>query len=164
MSTAELTSERLLTEIEQFLFREARYADEHQYDAWEALWADDGIYWVPAGGDDIDPTTQMSVIFDNRARIATRIKQLHTGKRHASLPASRLRRLLSNIELLGIEDDDLVVGANFLIFESRERGNTTWGGRCEYRLRRTDDGLRMAFKKVMLVDNAQALLTLGFLV
>ncbi len=49
-----------LHEIEQFLYREARYADEHQYEHWEALWADDGIYWVPANGDDIDPEKEMS--------------------------------------------------------------------------------------------------------
>jgi hypothetical protein len=44
-----------LRQIEQFLYREARYADEHDYDAWEALWTDDAIYWVPAGGDLTDP-------------------------------------------------------------------------------------------------------------
>ncbi len=33
--------------VEQFLYREARYADEHDYDAWEALWTDDALYWVP---------------------------------------------------------------------------------------------------------------------
>src|SRR6266478_5496444 len=104
----------LLKEVERFVYREARLADEHEYDAWEALWADDAIYWVPANADDIDPTTQMSIIFDNRSRIATRIKQLHTGKRHAQNPASRLRHLISNVELLGAEDDEVEVGANFL--------------------------------------------------
>ena len=28
------------------------YADEHDYDAWEALWTDDALYWVPAGGEE----------------------------------------------------------------------------------------------------------------
>ena len=40
-----------LRQIEQFVYREARYADEHDYDAWEALWTDDALYWVPAGGE-----------------------------------------------------------------------------------------------------------------
>ena len=70
-----------LREIEQFLYAEARYADEHDYDAWEALWTDDAIYWVPAGGDLTDPSGQMSVIYDNRSRIATRLNQLRTGRR-----------------------------------------------------------------------------------
>src|SRR5262245_24274893 len=62
--------------VERFLYREARLADEHDYDGWEALWTDDGVYWVPANGDDTDPATAMSVIHDNRGRIATRIRQL----------------------------------------------------------------------------------------
>jgi 3-phenylpropionate/cinnamic acid dioxygenase small subunit len=157
----------LLREVEQFLYREARYADEHDYDAWESLWTDDGVYWVPAVHEpdvDPDPTKVMSIIFDNRARIATRIKQLHTGKRHSQTPRSSLRRLVTNVEVIGEEDGEMLVGANFLVVEARERGTTTWGGRCEYRLRRVDDELRMAKKTVWLVDNDRALSTLAFLI
>ena len=158
----------LLREVEQFLFREARLADEGDYDGWEALWTDDGVYWIPANGDDIDPTTQMSIIYDNRSRIALRIRQLKSDKRHAQNPRSRLRRILGNIEMLdtdaGDDGDDVLVGANFFIYESRERGTTVWAGRSEYRLRRVDGAWRMARKKVMLVDNDRALFTLAFLV
>lgn len=156
----------LLREVEQFIYREARYADESRYDDWEALWTDDALYWVPVGGEDPDPTTTMSVIYDNRSRIGTRIKQYHTGKRHSQTPVSRLRRMISNVELLDPPDDseDIAAGCNFLIVESRERGITQWAGRAEYRLRRTDDGLRMAYKKVVLVDNDRPLPTLAFLI
>ena len=155
----------LLKEVEQFIYREARLQDEHEYDAWEALWTDDAIYWVPSGADDIDPTTTMSIIFDNRSRIGTRIKQLHTGKRHAQNPASRLRHLITNVELLESDSDDIEAGANFLVYESRERGVTLWAGRTEWTLRRVDDGsLKIARKKVMLVNNDRALNTLAFLI
>jgi 3-phenylpropionate/cinnamic acid dioxygenase small subunit len=157
----------LLKEVEQFIFREARLQDELCYDEWEALWTDDAVYWVPANGDDIDPATQMSIVFDNRSRISTRIKQLHTGKRHSQNPPSRLRRIISNVELVGEDDSsdgDILAGANFLIYESRERGVTLWAGRSEYRLRRTGDGWRMAGKKVLLVNNDRPLNTMSFLV
>lgn len=155
-------------EVEQFLYREARYADELDYDAWEALWTDDALYWVPVASTS-DPSQTMSVIYDNRSRIATRLKQVRTGKRHAQSPPSNLRRLLSNIEFLGgrTRSDggvDLEVGANFLVLESRARGNHLWGGRVTYRLRRQDGELRLAYKKVVLVDNDRPLPTLGFLV
>jgi benzoate/toluate 1,2-dioxygenase beta subunit len=154
----------LLREVEQFVYREARLQDELQYDEWEGLWTDDAIYWVPANGDDIDPSAQMSIIFDNRSRISTRIKQLQTGKRHSQNPPSRLRRLIANVELLGTDDDDVEVGGNVLVYESRERGVTLWAARIEWTLRRTDYGLRMARKKVMLVNNDRALTTLAFLI
>jgi 3-phenylpropionate/cinnamic acid dioxygenase small subunit len=153
-----------LREAEQFIYREARLADEHAYDEWEALWTDDGIYWVPFGSDDADPETQMSVIYDNRSRIATRIKQFNTGKRHSATPPPRVRRVVSNIELLD-ECDPLRVGANFVVYESRERGITLWAGRTEYRLTRAADGtLRMARKDVFLVNNDRPLDTLSFLI
>ena len=51
------------------LYGGALCQDEHQYEAWEALWTDDGVYWVPANGADIDPEQEMSIIYDNRSRI-----------------------------------------------------------------------------------------------
>jgi 3-phenylpropionate/cinnamic acid dioxygenase small subunit len=155
----------LLREVEQFVYREARYADELRYDEWEALWDDDAIYWVPAGGDDIDPTTQMSVIFDNRSRISTRIKQLKTGKRHAQNPASKLRHLITNVELIGVNGDEVQAAGNVLVYESRERGVTLWAGRTEWTLRRDEDGdFRIARKKVSLCNNDRPLSTMGFLI
>jgi benzoate/toluate 1,2-dioxygenase beta subunit len=152
-----------LREVEQFMYREARLADEHAYDEWESLWIDDGVYWVPFGADDADPETQMSVIYDNRSRIATRIKQFNTGKRHSATPPPRVRRVISNVELLG--DDPLRAGANFVVYESRERGITLWAGRVEYTLARTVDGeMKMARKAVFLVNNDRPLDTLSFLI
>jgi benzoate/toluate 1,2-dioxygenase beta subunit len=163
MSTTDVDVD-LLREVEQFIYREARLQDELEYDAWEALWTDDAIYWVPVNADDSDPEREMSVIYDNRSRIGTRIKQLHTGKRHSQNPPSRLRRLISNVEVLGTEGDDVLVGANFLVYESRERGVTLWAGRSEYRLRREEGEWRMARKSVYLVNNDRPLNTLAFLI
>lgn len=153
-----------LREVEQFLFQEARYADEHDYDSWEALWTDDALYWVPAGDGAQDPTAQVSVIYDNRARISTRLKQLRTGKRYAQSPPSTLRRTISNVEVLGTKDEDTVVGANFFVAESRTGGIEFWAGRTTYRLRVVDGEIRLAYKKVQLVNSGEPLPTLAFLI
>lgn len=153
-----------LEDVTQFVYREARLQDEHRYDAWEALWTDDGVYWVPANGDDGDPERVMSIIYDNRSRIALRIRQFHTGKRFSQTPQSRLRRLVSNIEVLDDDGTQLRVGCNVMIFESQTRGDVLWAARTEYRLRRVDGELRMALKKVSLVNNADALYSMAFLV
>ena len=162
--TLTLSKSDLLHDIEQFLYREARYEDEHRYVDWESLWTDDGIYWVPANGDDIDPEKQMSVIYDNRSRIGLRVKQLLTGKRHTQEPQSRLRRLISNIELLEEDRNGIRVGANTIVFETNQRGDTLWGARVEYVLRRVDGDLRIAYKKVSLVNSEKAIYTLSFLI
>ena len=159
------SSAMLIGTVTAFLYQEARLQDEHQYEAWEALWTDDGVYWVPANGADIDPEKQMSIIYDNRSRIALRIKQLLTGKHHTQTPRSGLRRLVSNIELLAAPPGgDIAVASNSMVFESSLRDDTVWAARNEYRLRFIDGELRMAYKKVTLVNNDKALFTLSFLI
>jgi len=166
----------LQREVERFVYREGYLQDRHEYDAWEALWTEDGVYWIPSNGDETDPEREMSIIYDNRSRIALRIRQLHTGRRLAQQPRSSLVRVISNIEILhqaaGPEEGaaekqkagELHVRANAIIFESTARRDTIWGTRYEYVLRRIDGALRMARKKVMLVNNAKALPTLAFLI
>ena len=153
-----------LEDVTQFVYREARLQDDHEYDAWESLWTDDGVYWVPANGDGGDPEQVMSIIYDNRSRIALRIRQFHTGKRFSQTPRSRLRRLVSNIEVLREEGDEILVTANAMVCESHTRGDFTWASRNEYLLRRDADGLRMARKKVVLVNNSTAMFSMAFLI
>jgi len=150
--------------IEAFVYREARLADDHDYDAWEELWTDDAIYWVPVDGEGTDPLTTMSIVYDNRNRIRTRMNQLRTGKRYSQAPRSTLRRIVGNVEVLGTDGDDVVVGANFILIEAREARNETLGGRVTYRLREVDGQLRLAMKKIVLVGNDGAVPSLGYII
>lgn len=148
----------------QFIYREARYADEHDYDAWEALWTDDARYWVPVDGGAHDPDTHVSIVYDNRRRIATRLQQLRTGKRYAQSPPSNLRRTISNVEILDRSGEDTTVGANFVLYESKPRGIEIWAGRTTYVIRWDEGALRLVRKTVVLVNSAEAVPTLGFLI
>jgi len=155
-------------EAVEFLYLEARLADEARYAEWQALWADDGVYWVPATTDpNVDPERQISHIYDNRARIATRIKLLQTGYRFSQEPASPMRRLISNIEVTRAEDADLVAESNFLLAELAVQATHAmhlWAGRTTHRLTRVDGALRMRLKKVVLVNAAEPLPNLSFLI
>jgi 3-phenylpropionate/cinnamic acid dioxygenase small subunit len=155
---------QLLAEVTQFIYREARLQDEHRYEEWELLWTDDGIYWIPANGDDVDPETKMSIVYDNRSRISVRVRQLQTGKRHTQIPRSRLRRVISNVEITEETADELEVVANALIVEATPREERVWASKNVYRLRLQDGALKMARKKVVLVNNESALATLSFLI
>ena len=152
--------------VADFLALEARLADEGRYDEWEALWDDDGVYWIPAGGDNPDPDRQLSFAYDNRARIASRVRQLSSGTHHTQVPPSRLRRLISNIEILAeAADGVLSVGSNFLLTEYRRGALTLWAGRVLHQLRpHPAGGFRMAQKKVLLVNNTGDIPTLSFLI
>lgn len=166
--------ERNREEVENFLYREARLADEHQYDEWENLWTDDGHYWVPATHEDVGPEQHVSIINDIRPRIATRVEQLKTGDRHSQDPPTPLRRLITNVEIgqhleeqyttpKPPEEGDLTVASNFLLVYSR-RETTLWAGRNLHRLREVNGKIKMSLKKVMLVNNLDETPTLTFLI
>lgn len=155
------------SEIEAFVYLEARLADESDYAGWEALLTDDMHYWVPHGKADYEPGAKMSFINDNRTRVATRIRQLRTGHRHAQTPPSPMRRVLSNLEVLERAGDDYVVAANFVLYEHAVQATHSlrvWAGRVTYGLRRTEAGLRMSRKVVELVNAADALPSLAFII
>jgi 3-phenylpropionate/cinnamic acid dioxygenase small subunit len=154
--------------VVEFLHREARLADEACYAEWQALWTDDAIYWVPATTDPAaDPDTRLSHIYDNRARLETRIKLLQTGHRYSQEPASRMRRLISNIEVAEGRDGELIAGSNFILAELSVQARPEmhwWVGRATHHLRRVDGQMRMSVKKVVLINAAEPLPNLSFLI
>ncbi len=156
-------------EIVTFLIVEARYLDEQRYDEWEALLAEDMFYLIPLNEGEFDPARHASIAADNRRRLGNRLKQLKTGKRYAQDPPSPMRRLLSNVEIsrLGDSADEYLVRCNFALFEFRTQSVNelyTWPGRAEYRLRRTQAGLRMFHKRVDLIIASGAIPSLAFIV
>ena len=155
-------------EVTAFLYEEARLADEARYAEWLALWTDDAVYWVPATTNPgADPERHISHIYDNRARLETRIRLLQTGVRYSQEPASAMRRLISNVEIAPAEGGELLVGANFILGEFSVQAKHEmhwWIGRTTHRLRRVGGALRMARKTVVLVNAAEPLPNLTFLI
>jgi 3-phenylpropionate/cinnamic acid dioxygenase small subunit len=153
-------------EIEAFIYLEARLADESRYDEWEGLLDDEMHYWVPYGAADYDPSTRMSYINDNRNRLATRLRQLRTGYRHAQTPPSPMRRVISNIEIER-DGESYHVGANFVLYEHAVQATHSlriWAGRATYGLRRESEALLMRRKVVELVNATEALPSLTFII
>ena len=94
--------------VERFLYREARLMDAHSYDDWLSLWDEDATYWVPCNADDIDPTQNVSVIYDRRGQLRARIQRLkETSWLREQAP--RLKRLVSNIEVESATESEVVV-------------------------------------------------------
>ncbi len=157
----------LRDEIEQFIYREARLMDQHRFEDWEALWTDDGVYWVPCVHDG-EPDTDVAIIYADRAAITRRLSRMKSNAMFIQDPRSVVARLVGNVEIDPTGDDAALVYSSFNITEFRRRGHKTWlrtwAGRSEHQLRRQDGSWKMAFKKVLLVNSDGELPALGFLV
>ena len=120
-----------------------------------SLFAEDGYYWVPARPDMKDPYDGVSIFFDDRPVMKTRISRLMHPAIHSQEPASRTCHYISNIE---IDDShnvqgEVLVHSAFLMLEYRLDKQSTFGGRCRHLLRRREnDSLEIAWKRVDLVN------------
>ena len=151
-------------QIENFLYREARLMDSHAYDEWLALWADDGLYWIPSNDDDIDPERHVSIVYENKTRLDDRIARLKSGAAYAQDPKSRLSRVISNVEIEEGENSEVVVYCTFNLTALRRSKMDTFSGRVLYRLRPQDESFKIAYKKVLLVNNDEVINNMTFLV
>lgn len=151
-------------EVERFLFREARLMDEHRYEDWLSLWETDTTYWVPCGGEGINPETEVAIIYDRRAKLEDRIARFMSGEVLAQETLRPMRRVISNIEIMETTDQGTTVLSNFVLVQARDHDQVTWAGQTTHRLRLRDGEIRMAFKKVVLVNNGIEMPVLQFLV
>ncbi|MGH7966055.1 MAG: aromatic-ring-hydroxylating dioxygenase subunit beta [Candidatus Binatia bacterium] len=151
-------------QIEDFLYREARLMDEHAYDEWLSLWTDDALYWVPSNHDDSDPMREVSIIYDNRVGLENRTTRLKSGTAHAQDPKSRLRRIISNVEVHEEANGEVTVSSNFLLGEIRRSKQDVFLGRTIHRLRPEGGSFKIAYKKVLLLNNDEVIDNLTFLI
>ena len=157
--------ERVL--IKDFLFKEARLADESRYSEWEALLEDDMHYWVPAEAGQDPDEGRISILNDNRTRLATRIRQLNTGVRHAQVPPSRMCRLISNIEIEATAEGEYHVRSNVVLYEYRIQASKemqVWPARVEHKVRMRDGELKMYSKHIHLLNSEGPVRGLSFII
>src|SRR3954465_13606367 len=77
----------------RFLEHEARLFDEAKFDDWLALCAADAWYWVPSEPNQNNPHDTVSLIYDDRRLLETRVRRLGRPRRAFPGPRSRARRV-----------------------------------------------------------------------
>jgi 3-phenylpropionate/cinnamic acid dioxygenase small subunit len=140
--------------FEAFLFEEARRLDERRFRDWMALFADDGAYWVPAVPDQESPFNQVSLFYDDRELMKTRVDRLEHPRIHIQDPPSRTAHLIGNVMLDAADDatGEYAVSSTVIMVEYRDDNQRIFAGRQIHRLRRTADGFRIVLKRVNLVN------------
>jgi p-cumate 2,3-dioxygenase beta subunit len=135
-----VTDTALRLEIEDFLFYEAALLDDWRLDDWLELLTEDATYTVPATDEPLGRSDQTLVLLhDDITRIRGRVTRLNSRLAHREFPTSRTRRILSNVRILDIRDDEIDVTCNFVVY--RIRGSVVaYVGRYLYTLVRVEGG------------------------
>jgi ethylbenzene dioxygenase subunit beta len=142
-------------EIEDFLVHEARLLDERRFDEWLALYSADCWYWVPLEAGQDNPHDTVSLMYDDRRMLETRVRRLTHPKIHSQEPASRTSHIIANvmIEQDGPGAAEWTVRSKFHIIEYRRDLQRIFGGTCLHGLTRQKDGFGIRWKRVDLVNS-----------
>jgi benzoate/toluate 1,2-dioxygenase beta subunit len=151
--TKELTAGSLeLTECEQFLVHEARLLDEGRFDDWLALFSSDAWYWVPSEPGQQDPHEIVSLIYDDRRLLETRVRRLASPRIYSQEPRSRTSRVVGNVSVEETGGDACTVRSKFIMIEYRRGTQRLFAGTALHRLVRTGGTIAIAWKRVDLVN------------
>jgi benzoate/toluate 1,2-dioxygenase beta subunit len=142
-------------DFEEFLIHEARLLDEQRYDDWLGLFTKDAWYWVPIEPDQRNPHDTVSLMYDDRRMLETRVRRLSVNDRvHAQEPRSRTSHLIANVTVEGEApaQGDYVIRSKFQMLEYRRDKQRLFGGTCRHGLTREDGGFKIRWKRVDLVN------------
>lgn len=141
-----------LAECQAFLIHEAEILDAGRFEDWLALFTDDAWYWVPSEPDQDSPLTTVSLMYDDRKLLETRVRRLANPRIHSQEPRSRTSRIVANATIRERRPGAAVVRSKFMMVEYRRGGQRLFAGTCLHELVRTEGGLRIASKRVDLVN------------
>ncbi|WP_434713701.1 benzoate 1,2-dioxygenase small subunit (plasmid) [Rhizobium sp. YTUHZ045] len=141
-----------------FLYREARLLDDRAWDEWLTCYAPDVTYWMPAWDDNDqlteDPQSQISLIYyPNRDGLEDRVFRIKTERSGASTPEPRTSHNVSNVEVVAHRGDEVDVRYNFHTLNHRYKVTDQFFGTMFVTLRKSDGGLLIASKKIVLKND-----------
>lgn len=152
----------VLHEIEQFLYREARYLDEERYREWLGLMTDDIEYWMPLNENryrrDKRPALGRNdvAIYNERLQdLEMRVARYEQGPVWIEDPPNRTQHVITNIEANWLTPPvEAQVFSKFILYRNRRHDDeATLVGNREDGLRKLSGEWKLARRKIVLAQN-----------
>ena len=124
--------------VRDFVYLEADLLDRREWDLWLDLYVEDCVYWVPSW-----------------ASLEARIYRIQSGLSYATSPLARTSHLVDSIRLLNDKSETIEVSAKWMTLSLDPRwGKQIRGGWYDFQMCQTSSGLRIARKKIVLLESA----------
>ena len=141
-----------LARCERFLLHEAQLLDDGKFDDWLALFTPDAWYWVPSEPDQDNPHDTVSLIYDDRRLLETRVRRLASPRIYSQEPRSRTSRIVSNVSIEDSDNNACTVRSKLLMVEYRRGAQRLFAGTAFHRLVQADGLILIASKRVNLLN------------
>jgi 3-phenylpropionate/cinnamic acid dioxygenase small subunit len=154
----------LQQEVQDFLFLEARLLDERRLTEWLDLMAEELHYFMPIrrnvkfGDWDLefsDPESEISYFDEGKDILTGRVRQINTGVHWAEEPVSRFEHLITNVEVVKADEDEILVCSKFFCYQNRlaDEVNHFVGRRYDTLKRDPETTFKIVKRKIILAQN-----------
>ena len=137
-----------------FVYREARLLDQHRFDEWLTLFADDGKYWMPLEWGQTDARLTASLMYEDKLLLGIRVERLRGNRTFSQKPKSRCHHLIQkpHIELRDDAANTYVTWTPMHYVETRLDEQTLFAAWATHTLRVEGGQLKIKLKRVDLVN------------
>jgi len=137
-----------------FVYREARLIDQHRFDEWLELFADDGIYWMPLEWGQTDARLTASLMYEDKLLLGIRVERLRGNRTFSQKPKSRCHHLIQQPQIESRDDkaNQYVTWTPMHYVETRLDEQTLYAAWATHTLSVEDGRLRIKLKRVDLVN------------
>lgn len=142
--------------IERLLYRQADLLDTKRWQDFIDLFADDGIYWMPASPEQTTGEGVPSIFWEDRDLMTVRMKRMDHPRAWSQKTAWGTNHVVSNvvIERQDPRTGEVVARSRFHMMEFRNDISRHFAGSYIHHFERTKDGYRIKLQRVDMV-NAQ---------
>lgn len=162
LMTAQFADTRVLQAIE-LIWHEAALLDAKDYQAWDALWTDEGRYVIPIDPDTDDFDGSLNMVNDDTRMRRMRIERLTSGYSMSALAAARTVRTVSRFTVEDRSEDSVKVRSAQILVGFKRDDQQTLAADVTHRIRYTESGPRLDLKVIRLVNSQAAVNASGYL-
>lgn len=141
-------------DLSDFVVREARLIDERKFLDWLALFAEDGIYWMPLEWDQEEEHLTTSLLYEDMLLLRTRVQRLEGERTFSQKPKSRCQHLLQAPQIDNIDHEANLYQTYtpFHYAETRFDEQVILAGWAQHTLSVIDGDLKIRKKRVDIVN------------
>jgi 3-phenylpropionate/cinnamic acid dioxygenase small subunit len=145
----------LQQQVEEFLFHQAELLDTKNWQAYIELFAEQGIYWMPARPEQTEWLDSPSIFAEDRPLMTVRMERITHPNAWSQAPLWETSHIVGNVVIEETAPAAIRVRSRFQVQELRRDSVRSFAGSYRHNLLRRGDDFRIELQRVDLM-NAQA--------
>jgi benzoate/toluate 1,2-dioxygenase beta subunit len=141
-----------LEAVRGFVEREARLLDDCRWAEWNALFAEDGVYWMPASPRQPDAVNHVSLIHDTPLLRAVRIERFANANAFSLQPRPRAVRMVAGVAIESADAGIVIARSTLFAVQYADERKTIFAGHVLHHLVSDGESFRIRLKRVELID------------